>query len=140
MRQRRLKTIQRKSFNAWRHYVAKLQKQKNTLANFPSTPSLKSIAEQADLLSWGNQNDEKPHSPRTLKDRIDNRRILSNLFKAVDLEEEFIDKLVLKKIDLLEIVGSCLVQSNPMSTSLTWKLIICLPNTNYESIQSSINT
>jgi hypothetical protein len=138
IRQRRLKKIQRKSFNAWRHYVAKLQKQKNTLANFPSTPSLKSIAEQADLLSWGNQNDEKPHSPRTLKNRIDNRRILSNLFKAVDLEEEFLDKLVLKKIDLHEIVGNCLIQSNPMTTNLTWKLVICLPNTNYESSNRAI--
>merc|ERR1719507_2720253 len=92
MRQRRFKELELKAFNAWRYYVMKLQKQKNNLANFPSTPSLKSIAEQADLLSWGNQNDEKPYSPRTLKDRMDSRRILTNLFKTVELEEEFLDK------------------------------------------------
>merc|ERR1719412_209801 len=86
MRQRRLRKLKRKSFNAWRLYVNKVQKQKNTLANFPSAPSFKSIAEQADLLSWGNQNDENPHSPKSLKTRMEGKKILSNLFKAVELE------------------------------------------------------
>ena len=138
MRQRRLRKLKRKSFNAWRLYVNKVQKQKNTLANFPSAPSFKSIAEQADLLSWGNQNDENPHSPKSLKTRMEGKKILSNLFKAVELEEEFLDQLVLKKIDLLETVGKYLMQSNPLSTALAWKLIICLPNTSYESTNRAI--
>ena len=138
MRQRRMRELKRKSFNAWRLYVNKVQKQKNTLANFPSAPSFKSIAEQADLLSWGNQNDENPHSPKSLKTRMEGKKILSNLFKAVELEEEFLDQLVLKKIDLFETVGKYLKQSNPLATALAWKLIVCLPNTSYESTNRAI--
>ena len=133
MRENSLIALQRKSFMAWRHYVAKLQKQKNTLANFPSTPSFKSIAEQADLLAWGNQNDEKPHSPKSIRDKLKNKLVLSNLLNAVDLEEEFLNNLVLKKIDLFQNVGKYLVKTNPQDNRLAWKLVICMPNTNFES-------
>ena len=133
MRENSLIALQRKSFMAWRHYVAKLQKQKNTLANFPSTPSFKSIAEQADLLAWGNQNDEKPHSPKSIRDKLKNKLVLSNLLNAVDLEEEFLNNLVLKKVDLFQNVGKYLVKKNPQDNSLAWKLVICMPNTNFES-------
>ena len=138
MKQRGLKKLQNKIFNAWRHYVMKVQKQKNTLANFPSTPSFKSVAAQADLLSWGNQNDEKPHSSKSLKNRIDNRRLLGNLFKTVDLEEEFLNTLVLKKIELHKEVGKYLTKANPTTANVSWKLIICLPDTSYESKNRAI--
>lgn len=138
MRDNNLLTLQRKCFMAWRHYVAKLQKQKNTLANFPSTPSFKSIAEQADLLSWGNQNDEKPHSPKSIKDKLKSKSVLTNLLNAVDLEEEFLNNLVLKKINLFENVGKNLVMAHPNESYHAWKLIICVPNTHFESRNRAI--
>ena len=62
-----------------------------------------------------------------------NKLVLSNLLNAVDLEEEFLNNLVLKKVDLFQNVGKYLVKKNPQDNSLAWKLVICMPNTNFES-------
>ena len=104
-----------KVFNRWRHLAHKSKRHRETLANFPSTPSFHNLATQTQMFTLNG----------------DYRKFDKGQFKTLvessEVTEDFVEKLVLEKIDLKS------AGANQKGFYASFKLVLCLPQVDSDS-------